>query len=342
MLKTPAVLPETPQASSDLLSDLLATMHLTGTVLFRAEFREPWLVETQGSQRLAQVLPFRTEHIVPFHIIAAGGCRVEMPDGQAAWLEEGDAILLPYGEKHRLGGHEAASPVQFGEILPQAPWTGIPFVQHGGSGAVTTIICGFVQCDELLFHPLLRYLPSLMHVRPDGSAGDEWLSKTMRHTASEVGHPMPGSRSMLPRLTEVMFVEILRKHMQGLTHEAVGWFAAVNDPIAGKALKLMHAQPLRDWSVDELARLGATSRTVLADRFKHYFDQPPMQYLARWRMQLAAQQLKSEVVPIKTIADRSGYESEAAFSRAFKRYFGSSPADWRKNKPAIDCLSKAG
>lgn len=332
MTKTSRVLPETPQSASDLLSDLLGTMHLTGTVLFQAEFREPWLVETQGSQRLARVLPFRTEHIVPFHIIAAGGCNLEMPDGKTAWLDEGDAILLPYGEKHRLGGREVASPVQFGEILPQPPWSGIPFVQHGGSGAVTRIICGFVQCDELLFHPLLRHLPSLMHVRPDGGEGDGWLANTIRHTVSEVGRPMPGSRSMLPRLTEVMFVEILRRHIQGLTGEAVGWFAAVNDPVAGKALKLMHAEPLRHWSIDELTRSAATSKTVLADRFKHYFDQPPMQYLAAWRMQLAAQQLKSDAAPVKTIADRTGYVSEAAFSRAFKRHFGSSPADWRKKQ----------
>lgn len=146
---------------------------------------------------------------------------------------------------------------------------------------------------------------------------------------------MPGSRSMLPRLTELMFVEILRKHMQGLSATEVGWFAAFNDPVVGVALKCLHAAPLYDWSVESLARQVGVSRSVLADRFRHFLEQPPMQYLAGWRLQLAAQQLKSGRLPVKTIADRCGYESEAAFSRAFKRRFGAPPSEWRRRQAGV-------
>lgn len=332
MIETPQVLPETPSASADLLSDLLGSMHLAGMVLFRAEFAEPWSVVTPDSRQLARVLPFRTEHIIPFHVIARGGCWLELPEREPVWLGEGDAVLLPYGDSHRLGGRESAATVPVGQLLPRPPWHAPPVVEHGGSGARTGIICGFLQCDELLFHPILRHLPVLMHVSPDAGPEDNWLASTIRRTASEACQPMPGSRNMLPRLTEVMFVEILRKHMQGLSADEVGWFAAFNDAVAGAALRYLHAAPLHDWSIDSLAQRVGVSRTVLAERFKHFLDQPPMRYLAGWRLQLAAQRLKSSDLPIKTVADQSGYDSEAAFSRAFKRHFGTPPGDWRRRQ----------
>ena len=331
----PQVLSEMPLASADLLSDLLGSMRLSGMVLFRAEFREPWSVVTPDSRQLARVLPFRTEHIIPFHVIATGGCRLELPEREPVWLGEGDAVLLPYGDSHRLAGREMAVPVQVGQLLPLPPWNDILVVEHGGSGANTSIICGFLQCDELLFHPILRHLPVLLHVRPDAGPADNWLAGTIRHTAREASKPMPGSRCMLPRLTELMFVEILRKHIQELSVGEVGWFAAFKDPIAGAALKCLHAAPFHDWRLETLARYVGASRTVLAERSNHLFDQPPMQYLAQWRLQLAAQQLKTSELPIKTIADRTGYQSEAAFSRAFKRHFGSSPGDWRRRQTPL-------
>jgi len=137
---------------------------------------------------------------------------------------------------------------------------------------------------------------------------------------------------MLPRLTELMFVEILRQHMQVLSADEVGWFAAVNDPVVGKALKWLHTAPLEDWSVDRLASQVGVSRTALAARFKHFLDMPPMHYLTYWRLQRAAQHLKTTDTPMKGIADLAGYESEAAFSRAFKRHFGLPPADWRRRQ----------
>ncbi|MGH8456829.1 MAG: cupin domain-containing protein, partial [Stenotrophobium sp.] len=144
-----------PRASGDLLSHLLGTMHLAGMVMFRAEFREPWSVMTPGTQRLAQVLPFRTEHIIPFHVIATGGCWLQMPEQEPVWLNEGDAVLMPYGTSHLLSGKEAAASVPLGQLLPRPPGGDDDLVvEYGGAGAVTSIICGFVQCDELLFNTM--------------------------------------------------------------------------------------------------------------------------------------------------------------------------------------------
>jgi AraC-like DNA-binding protein len=304
-------------------------MHLGGMVLFRAEFREPWSVLTPESCELARVLPIRSEHIIPFHIVASGRCRLEMQGREPVWLGEGDAVLFPYGDGHVLGGSEQAATVLIGQLLPTPPWTELLAIEHGGSGAKTIVICGFLHCADLLFRPILRYLPNLLHVQPEASASEDWLAGTIRHTASEASRRQAGSRSMLPRLTELMFVEILRKHMQGLSAEEVGWFAAYNDPVAGAALKHLHAMPLHDWTVEDLARRVGVSRTVLAERFKHFLDIPPMQYLAQWRLRLAAHQLKSTDLPIKIVAAQTAYESEAAFCRAFKRHFGLSPSDWR-------------
>lgn len=333
MTETQRVMSETPnQASTELLSDLLGSMHLSGVVLFSVVFREPWGLVSPAARELSKMLPFHTEHIIPFHIIAEGGCWLELRDSETVWMEAGDAVLLPYGDIHVLHGREAAVNTPAQQLLPPPPWPDILRVKHGGGGGLTHIVCGFVQCDELLFHPVLRHLPALMHVSPGRVPDDEWLASTIRHTAQEASRADSGRRSMLPRLTELMFVEILRQHMQGLSTDEVGWFAAVNDPVVGTALKWLHTAPLEDWSVDRLARCVGVSRTVLAVRFKHFLNMPPMHYLTRWRLQLAAQRLKATDAPMKGIAGQAGYESEAAFSRAFKRHFGFSPADWRRRQ----------
>jgi AraC-like DNA-binding protein len=332
MTGTPEDLTETPPGGRDLLSDLLDGMHLSGMALFRAEFREPWSVTTPEGCQLARILPFRTEHIIPFHIVAAGGCWLDLKSQQPVWLSEGDAVLLPCGDSHGLCGREAAAAVEVGKLLPSPPWADILVVEHGGRGEKTSIICGFLQCDELLFHPLLKHLPRLLRVSPGEEIGDRWLGSTIRHTAAEASRPSPGSRTMLPRLTELMFVEILRAHIHGLSADDAGWFAALKDPVAGAALKWLHAAPMKDWSVDELAHRVGASRSVLTARFRRYLDQPPIHYLAKLRLLLAAQQMKTDSLPMKAIADRCGYQSEAAFNRAFKRCFGAPPGDWRKRQ----------
>lgn len=332
MIEMQKILPEMPAPAADLLSDLLDGMHLAGTVLFLADFHEPWSVDTPKCDHIARILPFRTEYIIPFHVVASGGCWLDLPQGPPVWLHEGDAVVLPYGHMHRLRGRVAANSVALGDLLPRPPWDEIPVVEYGGAGDVTHIVCGFLQCDELLFHPVLHSLPPLLHVSPGTTPADRWLAMTIRHTAAEAGSRTPGSRAMLPRLTELMFVEILRNHMQALSANEVGWFAACNDALVGGALRFFHSAPLEAWSLGRLARRVGASRTVLAERFKHFLGLPPMQYLVRWRLQLAAQKLKTSELPVKSIADEIGYESEASFSRAFRRQFGVPPGEWRKRQ----------
>lgn len=330
MTETPRVMPETPnQAPVDLLSDLLGNMHLSGVVLFSVLLHEPWGLVTPDSSRLPSLLPFLSEHIIPFHIVAEGDCWVELREGERAWLEAGDAVLLPYGDSHVLHGCDEAVPVPAEFLLPPLPWTGILQLQHGGTGKSARIVCGFLQCDKLLFHPLLRHLPALMTVSPGRVPVGDWLASTIRYTACEATRAGPGGRSMLPRLAELMFVEILRQHMQALTANEVGWFAAVNDPVVGAALQWLHTAPLEEWSVDRLARRVGVSRTAMTGRFKHFLDMPPMHYLTYWRLQLSTRQLKATGLPLKAIAELAGYESEAGYSRAFKRHFGVSPTGWR-------------
>lgn len=329
MTETQRVLSGTP-ASADLLSALLGCMHLSGAVLFSATCREPWGLVSPSACELSRVLPFRAERLIPFHIVAEGGCWLALEAGEPAWLQAGDAVLLPYGDVHVLRGREASAQVPATQLLPPPPWPDVLRVEHGGTGGCTHIVCGFLQCDELLFHPLLRHLPALMHVGPGRASCDDWLAETILHTAQEASRAAPGGRSMLSRLVELIFVEILRQHMQALPEGEVGWFAAANDPVVGSALKWLHAAPLDPWSVERLARRVGVSRTVLAARFKHFLDMPPMHYLTVWRLQRAAQRLKATGGPIKGIAEAAGYDSEAAFSRAFKRHFGLPPADWRR------------
>ena len=338
MTGTPEVHPQTPpraeltapDGSADPLSDLLGTVRLSGAVLFRAELGEPWAVAVPDARDLAGLLPVPTEHLVPFHVVDEGSCWMETGEGERTWLSPGEAVLLPYGAAHKLGGHENAAMVPMGAIVPPPPWREMPLVRHGGGGVTTRIVCGFVNCEELLFNPFLRSLPSSLHARPGTDPAARWLENTIRYAAHEANRADPGSRSVLPRLAELMFVEVLRHHMRSLPDGEVSWLAAANDPILGKALGWLHREPAEPWTVEDLARRVGVSRTALADRFVQRLGQPPMHYLARWRLQVGAQALRTTSEPLKVIAERVGYESEAAFGRAFRRLFGLPPADWRR------------
>lgn len=330
MTETPDLLPESPANAIDPLSDLLASVRLAGTVLFRAEFREPWAVVTPDARQLAGMLPFRTECIIPFHIVSRGGCWIDMPGQAPLWLRDGDAVLLPRGESHRLRGSVPAVPVQIGRLLPGPPWRDVLVVEHGGEGVPASLVCGFLHCDHFPFDPMLRDLPPVLRAGSGTSDADRWLATTIRRAAAEARLLQPGARDMLPRLVELMFVEIVREHMRGLSVGESGWLAACKDAVTGPVLALMHGAPGARWSVDALARRAGVSRSVLAERFRRLLGQPPMHYLAQWRLKLAAQRLQSSDLSVKAIADGAGYESEAAFSRAFKRHFGLAPRDWRR------------
>jgi len=331
----------------DVLSDVLRVVRLSGAVFFTAEFSSPWALESKP-ELLGSVVPPDVECVVLFHILIDGECIIECKACPPVTMETGDVIVFPHGHSHTMRSHEQAKATPIDAVFMRGSPDAPARLAFGGGGRPSRFICGYLHCDQR-FNPLLGALPTMLLVRSrDDYAGIEaidehgkrpaavprgtgsWLGTTLKFTINEVRAARPGNAAMLGRLTELMFVEILREYMHRLPADQGGWLAAVNDPCVGKALRLMHTNPVRDWTVDELAREAAVSRSVLAQRFTDLVGEAPMRYLANWRMQLAKQMMREGTSNIQDVASRVGYESEAAFNRAFKRATGSPPATWRK------------
>jgi len=314
----------------DLLSDVLRSIRLSGAVLFRGEFSAPWAVAAPPARTVAALLHPDAAHLVLFHVVAEGSAWAKTAQGDHTDIAAGDIVVLCGGDAHVLGSGAPERTAQIGEILPPRPWPEPPRLHYGGGGERTAIVCGFLHCDEIVFHPLLRTLPRLLRVRMGTSA--EWVEANLRYPLEEAGAGRPGSSSLLARAAELLFVDVLRRHLADGPAEERGWLAALRDPAVATALELLHGDPAAAWSVGLLARRVGTSRTVLSERFRLHLGQPPMQYLTRWRIQLAARMLSDQEESIAAVAERVGYESERAFHRAFKRHAGVTPAAWRKGR----------
>jgi AraC-like DNA-binding protein len=341
MLGAPRVLAETPQThhqspgSLDVLSDVLQVVRLSGAVLFRCEFSVPWSVATPEPAELARLLLPGARQLMLFHLVAEGYCWIGLEGHGPLRLEAGDVVVFPYGDAHTIASDPVMKPAPITGLLGAAMRKGgMPVCVAGGGGEETRLVCGFLHCDELLFNPLCKSLPSVIHAKSEEPAMS-FLAATVRHTISEAGAAQLGNACLTARLAELLFIEVLRRYIAGLAPGAIGWLAALNDPVVGRALQLMHAKPAYPWTVDELARQCAASRSLLAERFKTLLGEPPMHYLACWRLQLAAKMLQDGVHGIAAIAGRTGYESESAFNRAFKRYAGEPPAAWRAKTLAM-------
>ena len=343
----------------DVLSDVLRVVRLSGAVFFTAEFSSPWAVESPPPEALASLVMPDAECVVLFHVLIDGECVVECQSHPAVKMETGDVIVFPHGHPHRMGSRDAVTATPIGEVFTPGARDDLPQICFGGGGQASRLLCGYLNCDQR-FSPLIGALPTMLLVRSrDDYAGIEaidaggrrptavprgtgtWLGTTIKFTINEARSARPGNAAMLGRLTELMFVEILREYMQQLPDDHGGWLAGLNDPHVGKALRLLHASPMRNWTVDELAREAAMSRSALAERFTQLVGEAPMRYLANWRMQLAKQLLREGTHSIQEVATRVGYESEAAFNRAFKRATGSPPATWRRGA-SITKLSSSG
>ena len=339
-------------SAMDVLSDVLRVVRLSGAVFFTADFSSPWAVESPIPDKLAAAVMSQAECVVLFHILVDGNCEVECQGHPLTTMESGDVIVFPRGDQHTMRSHGAGQGAPLSSIFPSGAQDEPPQFSYGGGGRTSRFVCGYLNCDQR-FSPLVEGLPTMLLVRrrdeyssivavdaqgshptvvPHGSS--TWLGTTLKFTVNEARAARPGNIAMLGRLTELMFVEILREYMQRLPISDGGWFAAVNDAHVGKALRLLHANPMHDWTVDELAREVALSRSVFAQRFTELVGESPMRYLANWRMQLAKQLMREGTDNIQEVATRVGYDSEAAFNRAFKRATGSPPAAWRKTPRA--------
>jgi AraC-like DNA-binding protein len=279
---------------------------------------------------LAGALPHRDGSLVMFHIIAEGRCWASIDGGPRRELSAGDVVVMPYGDANVWGSVEAADPVSITTLLPPPPWLTMPRIDYGGDGPTTRVVCGYLWGDAVLFDPVLRALPSMFVVRPPDGPAAAWVAASIEYALRADGTPGDTSSWTHHRLPELLFTEVLRLYLEkGADAELTGWLAALRDPLVGQALALMHADPAHDWTVPELANAVASSRTVLVDRFRELLGQPPIRYLTGWRMDLASGLLRATNLGVAEIAERVGYDSEAAFSRAFKRAFGQAPAHWR-------------
>jgi AraC-like DNA-binding protein len=313
-------------APSPLLDAALDQLRVSGAIFFRSELSEPFAFESTPLALAAALHP-GARRLILFHIVARGTCWVATEDGERHWATEGDVIVLPYGDQHTIGGEVPAECVSILTLLDPLPWTDLPLLRHGGGGARTELVCGYLYSEDPLFDPAMRALPPALVVRFPDDAASRWVHASV---AFALEHAVPSNSSASTmRLPELVLIEVLRTHLRTAPGVDQGWLAALRDPVLGPALALLHASPEQRWSVAELASRVAVSRSSLDERFRSQLGRSPIRYLTEWRMHVAAELLATTDTSVATIARRVGYDSEEAFSRAFKRARGLSPSHWR-------------
>jgi len=313
----------------DALSDVLRVTGLTGGVFMDAEFTAPWAVAAKVSPEVCKPFMALPQALVGFHYISEGSFLLQLEDGEIREVHAGEAIMLPHNDAHVLMSARNVRPVSVNEIIQLPNGSGMSHIRHGGSGERTSIVCGFLGGDIQL-NPLLAHLPSVLVIDVAGAAGGEWFAKSFSYAAQALSNGDPGAAMVAAKMSELLFVEAVRRHLTALPPEQSGWLAGLRDATIGRALSLLHARLSENWTADALANEVGMSRSAFADRFTALVGQPPMRYLTNWRMQTAAGKLRQTRQTISQIAFEVGYESEAAFTRAFRRELGLPPATWRK------------
>jgi AraC-like DNA-binding protein len=316
----------------DALSDVLKVAHLTGGVFLHAEFFAPWCIASQLTPEHCAPVLGAASHLMSYHYIVEGGfrLRIEGEEREVLSLGPGDVVLLPRNDLHLMGSDLSMPPVMSSEIIHPPKNGGLFSIRHGGNGACTRMVCGFLGCDSAESNPVIATLPSALKLNLEEGGAAEWIRSTFQYAAEEVAVGRPGLETVLAKLSELLFVEAVRRYADTLPEGRTGWLAGLRDTYVARALALIHRDIARPWTVDELCREVGLSRSALADRFIRLIGVPPMHYVASWRMQVAMQKLRNTSASLAQVADRVGYESEAAFSRAFKKAIGVAPAAWRR------------
>jgi AraC-like DNA-binding protein len=315
----------------DVLSEVLKAVKLDGAMFYNAEFSAPWCFCSPPSLVLARSLSAGSKHVIIFHLLTEGRCEAHIEgDGRSLPISAGDLVVLPHGDPHALRNGPFAKPVDHAEQVRQVFSQGLKLSRMGGGGEIAKFICGYMCCDPQLSRIFLGGLPPILKVNIRADASGQWLEQTIRHSVDRADASLPGGEALLARLSEVLFIETLRRYIAQLPPEQTGWLAGVRDPEIGTALALLHRRPAHPWTIASLGDEVGISRSVLAERFRQVLSDTPMAYLTRWRLQLGAQLLRSTNNSVAAIADEVGYESEASFNRAFKREFGLPPARFRR------------
>lgn len=331
MTETPPSLAGTPESTPDdhdLLTEMLRAVRLTGSVFLNASFTAPFGV--LSPKRYDERTPMaHLRHVSVFHLIANGSCNIEIATGERKTVSAGDILLLPYADAHTFWNGDIGDMAFGPDLMRPGPVRGMWTINHGGGGNETRMVCGFLESSEFLLTPVFRTLPPLWIDRTGDDKVSALLTATVKDILTLADTAAPGTDLMLGRLMELLFVEVLRRYAARLPDNSKGWLAALNDPIVCRALQFVHGDPARRWTVDDLAREAGSSRTVLAEKFNAVLGQAPIEYVTGWRMQIAADRIRSSDASLAAIAADVGYESEAAFNRAFKRVTGVTPGRWR-------------
>jgi len=314
------------------LNEALERMRLEGAIFMRAEHTEGWALKDMGGPMFAAMMHPGADRLVLFHVVASGRCWVSGTDGERYWADAGDVIVLPYGDEFLMGGVESAEPESIMNVVPPPPWTQMPIFRYGEGGSRTDIVCGCLYSEDPLFDPALKVFPTAIVVRPPQGPARNWFEATIDYAIEESSRKGGGIRST--RLPEVLLVEVLRLYLANAPASDRGWLAGLRDPLLAPAMKAIHTAPERKWTVDDLAREASVSRSSLDERFRSVLGLSPIRYLNEWRMRVAQDLLATTEVTVASIARRVGYDSEEAFSRAFKRGHGQSPSLWRASRSA--------
>ena len=313
----------------DVLSEVLKAVTLQGAVFYNAEFSAPWGFRSPESQQVAPRLAPEGGHVIMFHLLTDGRGTARLGE-RVVSLRAGDIVVFPHGDAHVLENGMPVPAARPSHNVNRVLGLGLRVARGGGGGEVTKFVCGYMACEPRLSRLVLSGLPSIFKVSIRDDAGGRWLESSIRFSVDEAGADRPGGAALLAKLSEVLFVETLRRYVTQWPEGRTGWLAGARDPEVGRALALIHNRPAHPWTLADLAKQAGISRSVLAERFRHFLKQPPMTYLTHWRLQIGARTLASTNRSVAEIASEVGYESEPAFNRAFKRAFGAPPARFRQ------------
>jgi AraC-like DNA-binding protein len=316
----------------DAFSQILTGIKLHGAVYFTAEFSAPWGVSSAPSSAMTALLSPGALHLMLYHLVVEGSASIELADGFSLELQAGDVVVLPRCEPHHMSSGKAAlRPYPNYGISTKLQARDLTPLRAGGGGQLTRFVCGYMTCDPYACRPLMEGLPSVFKVNLRSDRAGRWLESSILHLVEEASSAQMGSEAMLAKLSETLVIDTLRRYIAGLPEHQLGWLAGTRDPIVGKSLGLLHSRIAHPWTIAELASQAGTSRSALVERFTRYLSEPPIAYLTRYRLEVAAQALERTSKPVAEIAADVGYESEAAFNRVFKRTYATPPGRYRKD-----------
>jgi AraC-like DNA-binding protein len=314
----------------DALSEALNTVSMSSAIFFNAEFTAPWGFSAPHTSKLAPVLAPGTGHLVVYHLVTDGTAIVRIPGTDDLSLAPGDIVIIPHGDAHVVSNGTPSTVIDGVSSLGQHLSSDLSLMRYGGGGDATCFVCGFFGCDRRAGQLFLTGLLPMIKINIRGDAAGEWLETSIRHLVAEAGSARPGRTVLLSKMADVLFIEALRRYMEQMPPEQTGWLAGARDSVVGAALALLHRRPCHPWTISKLAAESGASRSGLAERFTRFLGEPPLTYLTRWRLLLAARKLQTSRNTVVQVAFEVGYESESAFNRAFKREFGVPPAQYRR------------